>query len=183
MTATKPRDQVRGILQSFQDGYTRRDLDQLDQFMKLFEPAPDVELIGIGASERGGEEWFVGIEAIREIIESDWRYWGDVILDVPGAEIWVHQDVAWLSTCGHLIQTPAADEALVFYLRQMADKLSEEAIDPPTRLMEATHYGMRRLWERHRGEGYRWPFVLTAVLVLSETGWRFRQVHFSMPVD
>jgi hypothetical protein len=49
--------------------------------------------------------------------------------------------------------------------------------------MEATHFGMRRLRERHKGEGHSWPFVLTAVLVRSDDGWRFHTIHWSMPVD
>ena len=32
------------LLQSFQDGYTRRDLTQVDAFMELF--LPDAEIIG-----------------------------------------------------------------------------------------------------------------------------------------
>ena len=75
---------VMQVLQSFQDGYSTRDIDKLDHFMELFSPAEDIELIGIGASARNGYEWFQGPERIREIIESDWKYWGDVRLDVAG---------------------------------------------------------------------------------------------------
>jgi hypothetical protein len=41
----------------------------------------------------------------------------------------------------------------------------------------------RRLRERCRGQGYAWPFVLTAVLVHGEGGGRFDTLHRSMPVD
>ena len=47
--------QVRDVLQKFQDGYTTRDKSKLDEFMQLFAPTDEIELIGVGASERGGE--------------------------------------------------------------------------------------------------------------------------------
>jgi hypothetical protein len=155
----------------------------LDRFMDLFVPSDEAELIGIGASVRGGREWFEGPEPIREIIESDWTYWGDVTLDVEGAKITVHGDVAWLSTSGELVQTTSFDQALAFYLDQMKELLGDENVDLDERLMEATHFGMRRLRERHKGVGHSWPFVFTAVLVRWEGDWRFHTIHWSMPVD
>ena len=178
-----PAEEVRGVLQQFQEGYKVRDLSRLDAFMALFAPDEGIELIGIGASVRGGHEWFQGGDAIREIIASDWTYWGDVSIDVEGAKITVLGDAAWLSTSGTLAQTAAADQALPFYVKQMKELLEDGNSPPEARMMEATHFGMRRLWERHKGEGHRWPFVFTAVLVRIEGAWRFHQVQFAMPVD
>jgi hypothetical protein len=175
--------EIRQVLQRFQDGYTVRDLSKLDEFVALFHQSDDVELIGIGASVRGGNEWFQGVEAVREIIESDWAYWGDVVIDVDGAKITVHDDVAWLSTSGTLAQTDTFDKALPFYLDQMKELLEDESSDPDARMMEATHFGLRRLREKQKGIGFAWPFVLTAVLVKTENGWRFHTIHWSMPVD
>jgi hypothetical protein len=50
--------EIRTVLQQFQDGYITRDFSQLDEFMNLFYQHNDIELIGIGASVRGGNEWF-----------------------------------------------------------------------------------------------------------------------------
>jgi len=175
--------EVRNVLQRFQDGYTARDLTTLDDFMDLFVSSDDAELIGIGASTRGGNEWFQGSEKIREIIESDWTYWGDVRLDVEGARISTLGDTAWLSTSGGLVQTKTFDEALGFYIDQMKDLLEDDDADAYQRLMDATHFGMRRLWERGKGIGYSWPFVFTAVLIRIEGDWRFHSIHWSMPVD
>lgn len=175
--------EVREALQRFQDGYIVRDLSSLDDFMGLFEPGSETELIGIGASVRGGNEWFQGSEQIREIIASDWQYWGDVRIDVEGAKISALDDVAWLSTSGELVQTDTFDQALVFYLQQMKELLEKEDVDLDERLMEATHFGMRRLRERQKGGGYGWPFVLSAVLVKRDGPWRFHTLHWSMPVD
>jgi hypothetical protein len=175
---------VRDALRRFQAGYTARDLSQLDEFMRLFVPRDDIELIGVGASKRGGSEWFEGLDPIREIIESDWTYWGDVSLDVDGARITLRSDVAWLSTTGTLTQTQAFDLALPQYLDQMSGLLADQNLSSDERLLEATHFGLRRLRERLKGEGQQWPFTFTAILLRSSTGeWQFHTIHWSMPVD
>jgi hypothetical protein len=155
----------------------------LDEFMDLFAPEGGPELIGIGASVRGGNEWFEGPGAIREIVESDWTYWGDVLIDVEGARISALGDVAWLSATGTLAQTDTHDQALPFYLQQMKELLEREEWDADEQLVEATHFGMRRLRERLKGKGHTWPFVLTAVLVRTGGRWQFHTIHWSMPVD
>ena len=183
MQPAETTDQVRQALQRFQDGYTARDVSKLDAFMDLIVPGDQTEMIGIGAAERGAMEWYQGSENVREFVESDWTYWGDVQLDVAGAQITVCGDAAWLSTSGTVTQTQAFDQALTLYLEHMRDLLSDQDADPDDRLVEATHYGIRRLRERHKGLGHSWPFVFTAVLVRSDGEWRFHTTHWSMPVD
>jgi hypothetical protein len=176
-------EEVRAVLLQFQAGYRARDTKKLDEFMQLFAPAEDIELIGIGAAKRAATEWFVGPAAIRDIVEGDWTYWGNVELDVAGAQIHVRGEVAWLSTTGAVIQTQAFDKALPQYLRQMKEILKNDDFDPDTQLMEATHFGMRRLRERSKGLGHAWPFTFVAVLINSAGAWRFHTIHWSMPVD
>ena len=176
-------NQVRQSLQHFQEGYFARDVKQLDTFMDLFLQDDGIEMIGIGAATRGGNEWFQGLEQVRYIIEGDWTYWGDVRLDVEGAKITLSGDVAWLSTTGNVIQSHHFDESIGFFLKQMREMLDDEEVDIDSRLIEATHFGMRRIRERHKGAGHSWPMVLTAVLVKSDQKWRFHTLHWSMPVD
>jgi len=176
-------EEVRAVLQQFQDGYTARDVTRLDEFMTLFAPEEDIELIGVGAAKRAAAEWFIGSPAIRDIVEGDWTYWGNVELDVAGAKITARDEVAWLSTTGAVVQTQAFDKALPQYLQQMKAILENPDFDPDTQLMEATHFGMRRLRERSKGQGHAWPFTFVAVLIKSNEAWRFHTIHWSMPVD
>ena len=46
--------EVRKLLQQFQNGYKERNIEKLDEFVSLFARSEDIELIGIGAFERGG---------------------------------------------------------------------------------------------------------------------------------
>lgn len=177
--------EIRQVLKRFQDGYTARDLQQLDEFMTLFVPGDEAELIGIGASSRNQNEWFQGMARIREIVESDWQYWGDVKLEVEEAKITINGKVAWLSTVGTLLQTDHihTDEVTEFSLKQMKEMLDNTALTPRARLVEAAHFGVRRWREREKPAGHPWPFVFTAVLVKQESQWRFHTIHWSMPVD
>ncbi len=139
---------VRHVLDQFQAGYTARDVSRLDEFMQLFAPDDRIEMIGIGASKRAANEWFEGPARIREIVESDWLYWGDVRLDVEGAKITIRGQAAWLSTTGTVTQTEAFDTAIQFHLNDMKAIFDQDTLSADQKLMEATHYGMRRLRER-----------------------------------
>lgn len=176
-------EQVREVIQKFQDGYSTRDKSKLDAFMGLFAPTDEIELIGVGASERGGNEWFNGHAAIREIIDGDWTYWGAVNIDVEGAKITVSGKTAWFSTTGTLTSGDEYEKAYPFYLEQMRDLLMDEKKSLDDRLTDATHFGVNRLRDRMRGVGAKWPFVITAVLVKTEGKWGFHTIHWSFPAE
>lgn len=174
---------IRATLQRLQDGYLDRDFSKLDEFMSLFVPSAEIEMIGIGASVRGGHEWFQGFEQVREIIEGDWKFWGDVLFDMENVKITVQSNVGWLSTSGSIGQSEHFDEAIGFFLTQMKEMLEDDHVDVDTRFMEATHYGMRRVRERSKPIGYKWPFTFTAILIKTDNDWQFHTIHWSMPVD
>lgn len=183
MTAHTKITQVREVLQKFQNGYTTRDKSKLDEFMRLFAPTDEIELIGVGAFERGGREWFNGRAAIREIIEGDWAYWGAVEIDVAGAKITVAEETAWFSTTGTLTSGDEYEKAYPFYLEQMRDLLMDESKSFDDRLTDATHFGVNRLRDRMHGKDAKWPFVITAVLVRTDGEWGFHTIHWSFPAE
>lgn len=174
---------VRSTLQKFQEGYTARDVTKLDEFMQLFVQDESIEMIGVGASKRAANEWFEGLARIREIVEGDWTYWGDVKFDVAGAKITVQGDAAWLSTTGTVTQTKAFDTAIEFHVNDMKAIFDRADLTADQKLMEATHYGIRRMYERSKGLGHSWPFTFTAVFMKIGSEWKFHTIHWSMPVE
>ena len=96
--------------------------------MQLFAPNDEIEMIGIGAAKRAATEWFEGHSRIREIVENDWLYWGDVRLDVDGAKITLNGETAWLSTTGTVTQTQAFDTAIEFHLNDMKAIFDQEGL-------------------------------------------------------
>lgn len=171
---------VRAVLQAFQDGYTHRDLEQVDTVMSLFVADEALEVIGTGAESRGDEEWCLGTAATRGLIESDWRHWGDLRLDVAGAHIHLAGDVAWLATQATVTEQiePSAnfDEYVGF-----AREILEGDSTPEMKLLELVRTGTHALFESAQGDAYIWPLRFTAVLVRTGGSWRFHQMQFSYP--
>jgi len=109
-----------------------------------------------------------------------------VIFDVEGAKISNHENTAWISTTVKIIQTSHHDKAMIEYakmMRSMLEGVNEEGKKANEMIMEATHYGIRRLRERSLGIGYPWAFTFTAVLIFDNKEWKFHTIHWSMPVD
>jgi hypothetical protein len=76
---------IHSLLQAFQDGYTRRDLAQVDSFMELF--TTDAEVIGTNGLEPGQGEWYTSRAAARELVHGDWEGWGDLRLDLSTSQM------------------------------------------------------------------------------------------------
>jgi hypothetical protein len=83
-------------LRAFQSGYVKRDPAVLPAFMEqLFPKDQDILVLGTDSGE-----WIEGYQRVGDFIANDWRYWGDVRLDVENAMISADNDVAWLTTLG-----------------------------------------------------------------------------------
>lgn len=174
---TEPVAAVRAALERFQVGYTRRDPDAVEAFMAdLF--VPDDELLVIGT---GADEWCYGREEVQQLIESDWRHWGDVALDVPGAMITVQGDVAWLATQGTVSSTIPRETFYQSFLNGVGDHLNSDVLTQEDKVLEIARGVTNVLFETARGDTYIWPFRFTAVLVRRGERWLFHQVQFSFP--
>jgi len=65
-----PQQEIQDLLQTFQDGYTRRDLAQVDTLMELF--ASEVEVIGTNGLKPGVDEWYLTRKTARELVHGKW---------------------------------------------------------------------------------------------------------------
>ena len=82
-------------LHEFQDGYTRRDPSQADEFATRLFSLDNIVILGTMP-----DEIFIGYEQATQLVESDWRYWGDCKFLMENAQISVSGHVAWFSTIG-----------------------------------------------------------------------------------
>jgi len=174
-------DQVRILLQKFQDGYDQRDLTKLDEFMALFAPDDELEVIGTNAVAPGKDEWCRGQQATRELVAGDWEHWGQVTIDVEGAHICVKGDVAWLAATGTVTDTIPVEDCYAGYIDFVEGTLEEEALTKQAKMLEMVRLGTDILLGIQEGETYVWPFRFTAVAVGSDGRWRFHQMQFSFP--
>jgi hypothetical protein len=173
---------VRTVLQAFQDGYTHRDTATLDTFMQLFTSDAQLEVIGTSAVSTTADEWCIGSPAVRALLEADWQFWGNLVLDVTDARIHVQDAVAWLATSGTVTQTiPLAQthRNITAYLTRVMEQ--QAVLDVERELLLVILGAASSLANARDGDHYVWPIRFTAVLVQQQTGWRFHQIHFSYP--
>ena len=181
MSASLEIEQVRLVLQQFQDGYTQRDVTTVDEFMQLFADDAGLEVIGTNGVKPGVDEWYLDKVGARELVKGDWEGWGDLQLDVDGAHVQVRSDVAWLATSALVSMTIGAEENYQGYLQRIKDLIDQDGPSTEIKLLDILRGGSNTLYELRRGEQFVWPLRFTAVLVRQVGAWRFQQMQFSFP--
>jgi hypothetical protein len=172
------QQEVRLLLQTFQDGYTRRDIAQLDAFMDLF--TPNAEVIGTNGVKPGADEWYTSRDSARQLVEGDWNWWGDLRLDVDSASIRVHDNVGWIAASATVSKTMGADSYASF-LESIKEYIETSSLPAEQKLHFILRGGTNTLYELGRGEKFVWALRFTAVVVREADGWKFAQVNFSFP--
>ena len=173
---------VRAALQAFQQGYTARQVRDLDSFLDLFCPDDEIEIIGTGAvTPQAGGEWCRGRAAIRTLIQNDWLYWGQLQLDVDTARIHVAGPTAWLSASGTVTDQIPASETYRDFSRFLEWIRQKEGLNDHQRLLMVARESITALTEAGRGETYCWPLRFTAVLQQMGSRWLFHQMQFAFP--
>jgi hypothetical protein len=173
-----PVDEIRRLLQQFQDGYAQRDASQLEPFMALF--TDDAEVIGTNGIEPGVEEWYLGRDAARDLVAGDWDSWGDVRLNLSGASIRVRGEVGWIAAAATVTQT-IGPENYASFLAFVKDFIDDADLPAEQKLHYILRGGANTVYELRRGERFVWPLRLTAVVIRQAGGWKFGQLHFSFP--
>ncbi len=175
-------DEVRETLAKFQEGYSSRNVDQIDTFMELFVPEADIELIGTGGIQPGDNEWCLNRSTVRHLIEDDWNYWGDVNIQVEDAHVHIHGDVAWVSAPGTVTRNLNPNQSYQNHLDNIQGMLKRDLdTSAHDKLLEIVRGATNTLFEANKGSTYIWPFRFTAILVLGSGVWRFHQMQFSFP--
>jgi hypothetical protein len=173
-----PQDEIHSLLQVFQDGYTHRDIRQLDAFMDLF--TPDAEVIGTNGIRPGENEWYASREAARELVKGDWQFWGDLRLDLEAASIRVRGDTGWLATTATVSKT-IGDENYAAYIETIKEFLNTSSLPAEQKLHFILRGGTNTVYELRRGEKFVWALRFSAVVVRDAEGWKFAQMNFSYP--
>ena len=173
-----PEEEIRGLLQRFQDGYTRRDASQLEPFMALF--VADAEVIGTNGIRPGVEEWHLGRDATREMVAGDWDGWGDLRLDLPGASIRVMGEVGWIAAAATVTQT-IGPQNYADFLAHVKAFIDDADLPAEQKVHYILRGGSNTVYELRRGERFVWPLRLTAVAVRQSDDWKFCQLHFAYP--
>jgi len=170
--------EIRSLLQRFQDGYTQRDLGQVDPFMDLF--TDDAEVIGTNGVKPGVDEWYMDRASARELVAGDWQGWGDLRLDLDSMSVHSRGDVGWVAASGRVIQT-IGSENYAAYLDFVRKFLDDSNLSAEQKLLYILRGGTNAVYELRRGEKFVWALRFTAVVVHETNRWKFAQMNFSFP--
>jgi len=91
------RSEVLARLREFQEGYRRRDVSRLDDFLQRLFSSDDLLILGTQPREVA-----VGPAEAAELVGGDWRSWGDCTFDIEQAHVSVHEDAAWFASTGRV---------------------------------------------------------------------------------
>lgn len=177
------RLEVIKLLERMQDGYTKREVDRVEEYtQELFIQSDDMIICGTSDGE-----WCLGYEASKELIENDWKYWGNVIIDTENVEVSLKDDVAWFNTTGSVEQSFKNDDEtcdrFVGFVKEYLEeecwlgKLSDQAKLTTVNWL-LTHFNLDESASERR---YRWKIRLSGVAIKIDGRWKFTQMQFSLP--
>ena len=170
--------EIRSLLQTFQDGYIRRDMTQVDSFMELF--TADAEVIGTNGVKPSVDEWYMDRASARDLVEGDWYGWGDLRLDLDTMSIHSRGDVGWVAASATVTKTIGA-ENYASYLEFVKTFIDDPKLSAEQKLLHILRGGTNTVYELRRGEKFVWALRFTAVVVREADGWKFAQMNFSFP--
>jgi hypothetical protein len=172
------QDEIRALLQAFQDGYIRRDVTQVDSFMELF--TADTEVIGTNGVKPGVDEWYLDRASARALVAGDWEGWGDLRFEPDTMSIHARGEVGWVAASATVIETIGA-ENYASYLESVKTFFDDPKLSAEQKLLHILRGGTNTVYELRRGEKFIWPLRFTAVVVREADGWKFAQMNFSFP--
>jgi len=173
-----PHDEIRSLMQKFQDGYTKRDITQVDAFMELF--TEDAEVIGTNGLKPREGEWYMDRASARALVEGDWKGWGDVRLDLDSMSIHSLGSVGWIAANATVTEI-IGEENYQAYLEFVKTFIDDPNLSAEQKLLHILQGATNTVYELRRGEKFVWALRLTAVVVREADGWKFAQMNFSFP--
>jgi len=84
-------------LNKFQDGYSKRDISQVETFMQSLYSQESILILGTMP-----REVFIGYERATSLVKSDWETWGDCKFAIESASISSSGNTAWFTTGGYV---------------------------------------------------------------------------------
>lgn len=172
------QEQIKAVLTKLGEGYKKRDPKLAETYMKeLF--INDDSLFMLGTSS---DELCPGLDEVKDLLESDWEYWGDVEFQLDKVLIDVSEDVAWFATPGTVKYTFEHSQSRYdSYVDFVRTKANDETMSASKRIALvnwalALTYHQQTLDVRD----YYCAMRMTGVMVKKAGQWKIAQSQFSM---
>jgi hypothetical protein len=173
-----PHDEIRSLLQLFQEGYIHRDGSRVDSFMELF--TADAEVIGTNGVRPGVDEWYMDRTSARELVEGDWEDWGDLRLELDSMSVHTRGEVGWVAAPATVTKV-IGEENYASYLEFVKNLIDQTELSAEQKLLHILRGGTSTVYELRRGEKFIWALRFTAVVLREAESWKFTQMNFSFP--
>lgn len=174
------REQVKQKIEAFGTGYINRNVDNLDEFMdEMFSREGSCVVLGIG-----DEELCLGINEIREMVEGDWEYWGQLELNIESLKVTTDGTSAYFTLNGTSIYSfQDSEERYNRYVNSIASYFDENSeyrnMTYRARLAQINWQLCTLLSTRQDGpREYPWPLKLSGFICKEEDSWRFKSMQF-----
>jgi hypothetical protein len=173
-----PVDQIKKVLLKFQEGYSKKALDKLNEFIdELFVMDEDISFASSGVND-----WYFGIDGVKEILKSHWtneeKFMSNIELDIDNSQITIDENTALVTLKGNSKQKLEENKLHRRVIEQIKNRLNEQPTTPEE-LMKNSIDISRVLFEANLGENFIWPFRFTSVLVCRNSRWFFKHVKIS----
>jgi len=180
---SQDRLEIIKVLEKLQEGYTKRDVNTLDQYTEeLFAKGDDMVILGTSDGE-----WNLGYQDSRGLVEGDWKYWGNVLIDTQNPEIFFNGDIAWFNTKAsvqyNFSNSDKDCDSFLGFVKEYFDKEQWYYNLPDKMKLAEINYVLTHFMQDKKAEErqYRWDIRLTGVLIKENGKWMFRQMQFSLP--
>lgn len=174
---TEQSSEIKHLLEKFQYGYKTRDQSNLPAFLDdLFVSESDSIIVGTGQ-----EEWRVGTEEIKNLVENDWKEWQDLTIDIRNAHIHEEGNCAWVTTKATCTLRYTMNQITEFSLHMIKSTLDNHEQSITEKLTWLNQITSRVLFEEKKGKILKYALRLSVNLVKREEQWKIHQMHFSFP--
>lgn len=179
LPSSDQHNEIKEVLKKFQDGYTKRNVENADAFVdELFISGDDTIVLGTGTGEL-----FLGSSQVKTLISDDWQYWGDVNINWENAYVDSQGDAAWFASAGTLKYVfEDKPERYDSYINFINSKAMDAGLSPKQKItfinwVLSLTYHQRKDMKRE----YLWPLNLSGVLLKENHSWKISHLHFSIP--
>lgn len=169
--------EIRNILNSFQQGYIKKNIEAVDDFVESIFVIKSPIYYGTSSKDQS-----VGLDNVKRLVENDWRYWGDLNLDIENAIINTRDDFAVFITNG-TVNWGIHEEA---FLNRSLDDIERMMTSDSTskeKLMAICNNATKILYEAERGNVHILPIRVSGVMIKERGFWKIYQLHISHPTE
>lgn len=172
-------EEIIKILEKFQEGYTNRDTTIVEKYVEeLF--SENILIIGTGASE-----WCDDIEDVKRLVKNDWKYWGDLRINIEEAKTRTENNISWIAVPGTSTRNFKSEDYIYdrYGINDINRILNDENLSKKVKILEIITDAADILREVElTGTKFVYPIRVAGSLVRKNGGWKFRQMVFSYPL-